>query len=139
MRSIVKLVGGGVGLACLLILAAGCGVEGEAYQPRPVSAEKSVIYIYRPYNVLGSSAAPMITCGHDSIEMEPGGYYSFDQETGTVSCAVADDPKAGLKFEARPGEQYFIKEDVDGGTHFIMMDAAVGSEEIKDCRRQGIK
>lgn len=131
----------GLGAVCALL--AGCGVNGEEYQPRPVSAEKSVIYIYRPYQVLGSSAAPMVTCGHDSIEMEPGGYYSFENEIGPVTCSAANSDykaaKAELKFEARPGEQYFIKEDVDGGAHFKLMDAAVGSEEIKECRRQGIK
>src|SRR6266404_713807 len=37
-------------LACLIL--AGCGVQGEAYQPRPTPAAQSVIYIYRPYELL---------------------------------------------------------------------------------------
>jgi hypothetical protein len=130
----------GAGAFSLLILA-GCGVQGDEYQPRRVPAEKSVVYLYRPFKVLGSSANPMVTCGHESIEMEPGGYYSFDEETGPVTCTAAG---AEYKFDARPGEQYFIREDVDtvtqgGATHFKLMRADVAEDEIKDCRRQGIK
>lgn len=121
------------------MLLAGCGVNGEEYQPKPVPAEKSVVYIYRPYKVLGSAAAPMVTCGHETIEMEPGGYYAFEQESGPVTCTAATEAKTEYKFDARPGEQYFIKEDVDSGKLFTLMNAAVASEEIKDCRRQGIK
>jgi len=129
----------GAGAVCVLL--AGCGVQGDEYQPRRVSAEKSVVYLYRPFKVLGSSATPLVTCGHESIEMEPGGYYSFDEETGPVTCTAAG---AEYKFDARPGERYFIREDVDtvtqgGATHFKLMRADVGEDEIKDCRRQGMK
>ena len=122
-------------------MLAGCAVQGDEYQPRRVPAEKSVVYLYRPFKVLGSSATPMVTCGHESIEMEPGGYYSFDEETGQVTCTAAG---AEYKFDARPGERYFIREDVDtltqgGATHFKLMRADVAEDEIKDCRRQGIK
>jgi hypothetical protein len=135
----VKFICGAVAV-CILMLA-GCGVQGDEYQPRRVPAEKSVVYLYRPFKVLGSSATPLVTCGHESIEMEPGGYYSFDEETGPVTCAAAG---AEYKFDARPGERYFIREDVDtvtqgGATHFKLMRADVGEDEIKDCRRQGIK
>src|SRR5258708_29336679 len=37
-------------LACLIL--AGCGVPGEAYQPRPPPAAQAVIYLYRPYKLL---------------------------------------------------------------------------------------
>jgi hypothetical protein len=139
IRTLTGILAGAV---CMML--AGCGAQGEEYQPKPVPAEKSVVYIYRPYKVFGSGAAPMVTCGHESIEMEPGGYYAFEQESGPVTCTAATEAKLEYKFDARPGEQYFIKEDVDaatqgGRTHFTMMDAAVASEEIKDCRRQGIK
>ena len=120
------------------MMLAGCGVQGDEYQPRRVSAEKSVVYLYRPFKVLGSSATPLVTCGHESIEMEPGGYYSFDEETGPVVCTAAG---AEYKFDARPGEQYFIREDVDTSGHvrFKLMDADVGRDQIKECNRQGIK
>jgi hypothetical protein len=125
-------------------MLAGCGVQGDEYQPRKVPAEKSVVYIYRPYNALGSSATPMVTCGQETIEMEPGGYYSFEQQSGPVTCTAASETKLEYKFDARPGEQYFIREDVDtvtegGRTHFKLMRADIAADEIKDCRRQGMK
>ena len=57
-------------LACMML--AGCGAQGEAYQPRSTPASQSVIYIYRPYKLLTSQSIPMVTCGHESIELEPG-------------------------------------------------------------------
>ena len=130
--------------AAVCVMLAGCGAQGEAYQPMAIPASRSVIYIYRPYEVLSSQAAPMITCGHESIELESGGYYAFVEDSGPVTCAAATGTKTEYKFDARAGEQYFIKEDVESGglsTHarFALMNAAVGSEEIKECRRQGIK
>ena len=82
----------------------------------------------------------MITCGHDSIELETSGFYEFVADTGPVTCAAATDATADLKFDAHAGEQYFIREDVDGSrVRFKLMDADVGRDEIKECSRQGIK
>jgi hypothetical protein len=129
-------------LACMML--AGCGAQGEAYQPRPTPASQSVIYIYRPYKLLTSQSTPMVTCGHESIELEPGGFDEFVEDTGTVNCAVAGDTTVALKFDAHAGEQYFIKQDVETSgltTHvrLILMDADVGRDQIKECNRQGIK
>src|SRR5271168_2116568 len=120
-------------------MLAGCGVNGDEYQPKPPPAEKSLIYIYRPYKILGTGATPMVTCGRESIEMEPGGFYGFENESDTVTCSAAGEANSELKFDAHPGERYFIREDVEGGTHFKLVSDSVGSDEIKDCRRQGIK
>ena len=86
----------------------------------------------------------MVTCGHESIELEPGGFDEFVSDTGTVTCAATSDATAALKFDAHAGEQYFIKEEVDTTgltTHvrFVQMDADVGRDQIKECNRQGIK
>ena len=92
---------------------------------------------------MGTVANPIVTCGSETIEMEPGGFYSFAQEIGPVTCTTTQSGSSnatpGLKFDARPGEQYFVREDVDSGTPLTLVKASVGSEEIKDCRRQGIK
>ena len=69
--------------AAICVMLAGCGAQGgEAYQPRPIPASKSLIYIYRPYEFLSSQSTPMITCGHESIELEAGGFYEFLEEPG---------------------------------------------------------
>jgi len=130
-------------LACMML--AGCGVQGEAYQPRPTPASQAVIYIYRPYELLGSQADPMITCGHETIELDKAGFDEFIADTGPVACSAADDPGADLKFDAHAGEQYFIREDVASSglagsrVHFKLMNPEVARDQLKDCNRQGIK
>jgi hypothetical protein len=130
-------------LACMML--AGCGVQGEAYQPRPTPAAQAVIYIYRPYELLGSQADPMITCGHESIELDKAGFDEFIADTGPVACSAVNDPGADLKFDAHAGEQYFIREDVVSSglagslVHFKLMNPEVARDQIKDCNRQGIK
>jgi hypothetical protein len=134
----------GIGAVAMMAMLAGCGAQGEAYQPRTVPASKSVIYIYRPFKVLGSTAVPMITCGPETIELDSGGYYDFVADSGQVICTAAGDTASQLKFDADPGGQYYVREDVVSGTlgshtSFKLMNAAVGGDEIKDCKRQGIK
>jgi hypothetical protein len=130
------------GAVCMML--AGCGVQGEAYQPSATPASQSLIYIYRPYKFLSSEAAPMITCGHESIELAAGGFYEFAEDGGPVTCVAATDTATQFKLDAHAGEQYFIREDVDSsalGSHvqFRLMDGAVAADEIKECGRQGIK
>jgi hypothetical protein len=130
------------GAICMTL--AGCGAQGEPYQLRATPASQSVIYIYRPYKFLSSESTPMITCGHESVELEPAGFYELVTDSGPVTCLVAGDNTTELKFDARAGEQYFVKEDVENsglGTEvrFKLMNAAVGQDEIKECNRQGIK
>lgn len=86
----------------------------------------------------------MITCGQESIELEPGGFYEFVADSGPIVCSVASDAATGLKFDAHLGEQYFVKEVVDADgltthTRLVMMDADVARDQIKECSRQGIK
>jgi hypothetical protein len=133
----------GIFAAAICVMLAGCGVQGEAYQARATPASQSLVYIYRPYEFLTSQSTPMITCGHESIELEPGGFDEFVEDSGPVTCGVAGDTTT-LRFDARAGEKYFIKQYVDSSglsTHvrLVLMDADVGADEIRDCRRQGIK
>ena len=133
----------GILAAALCVTLFGCGVEGD-YQTRPTPATSSLIYIYRPYKFLSSQAAPMITCGHESIELEPGSYFEFEDDTETLTCTVAAGANNEYKFDTHAGERYFIKEEVEisGLTtqaRLVLMDAGVGADEIKECNRQGIK
>ena len=130
-------------LACVMLT--GCGAQGEAYQPRTTPASQAVIYIYRPYGLLSSQTNPMITCGHESVELEMSGFYEFVSDGGPITCASTTDASAVLKFDARAGEQYFIREDVESSglasshVRFKLMDADVGRDQISQCNRQGIK
>jgi hypothetical protein len=130
----------GLGLSAI-VLAGGCGVQGEAYEPLPVPAAKSVIYIYRPYSVAGSSSAPMITCGHESIELQPGGYHVFIEDGGPISCTTSTDASPVLQFDARAGGEYYIKEVivsplVDARARFSLVNTPTARREIAECRQQ---
>jgi hypothetical protein len=137
-RTFQALILGAIGF-----VGAGCGPVGDAYQQLPVPVEKSVIYLYRPYVFYTASNAPVVTCGQESIELEGGGYYSFINEAGTVTCSAATDGSTPLKFDAHPGEEYYVKEDVaaaatGGKVQFTLMNTNAGRAEIVACKKQGI-
>ncbi len=136
------LTGTLAGAICVML--AGCGAQGEAYQPRAIPASQSLIYIYRPYKFLSSQSVPMITCGPESIELDAGGFYEIRDDPGTVTCAVAGDKTTEYKFDTHAGERYFVREDVESSgltttVRFQLKNAAVAEDEIQECSRQGIK
>jgi hypothetical protein len=139
IRKLERIV---AGAACILL--AGCGAQGEAYQPRPTPGSRSLVYVYRPYKFLSSQATPMITCGNESIELEPGGFFEMVEDSGPKTCSIVGEATSEYKFDARPGERYFIKEEVEATgltTHarLIRMDPDVARDQIKECSRQGSK
>jgi hypothetical protein len=130
-------------IAALCAVLAGCGAQGDSFQPLPPAATKAVVYVYRPYKLLSSQSIPMITCGHESFELDPGGYYAFREDPGQLTCAI-EGSAAQYKFEAREAEQYYIEEVVDAsatGSHarLVLVDASLARDEIQNCSRQGIK
>ena len=130
-------------LVLFCFAVAGCGAQGEAFQQERSAGRKAVIYVYRPYKLLSSQSIPMVTCGHESFELDPGGYYVIKEDPGQVTCAIADSP-AQYKFEAHPGEQYYLEEVVDAsatGSHSRLewVAASLALDEIKDCSRQGMQ
>jgi hypothetical protein len=134
----------GILAAAFCTTLAGCGAQGEQYQPRAIPASQSLVYIYRPYKFLSSQSVPMITCGPESIELDAGGFYEFRNDPGTVTCAVAGDKTTEYKFDTHPGERYFVREDVESSglatsVRFTLKNAAVAEDEIQECSRQGIK
>jgi hypothetical protein len=125
------------------MILAGCGAQGDPFQPLRQQASKAVVYVYRPYKVLSSQSIPMITCGHESFELDPGGYYAFRQDPGELTCAIDGTP-AQYKFEAREAEQYYIEEVVEAsatGSHarLVPVSESRGLDEIQSCSRQGNK
>jgi hypothetical protein len=127
-------------VSVLSIFFSGCSLMGDAYQPQPIPPAKSVIYIYQPPALFKFKDSPMVTCGHESIEIEPGGYYSFVEESGPIECAVAGAAKSEIKFDAHSGEEYFIKEvkGSSGATQLMQVRPSIAHEEIANCRKQGI-
>jgi len=123
-----------------MLAAAGCGeVQGDDYKPVPMSASKSVIYIYRPWHFLGSGNSPMVTCGHDSIELEAGGYHTFYNDAGPVTC-TAGGTASPLQFTAEPDGAYYVREEYgsNGQVHLAVVDTDLAKGEIKECRLQSV-
>jgi hypothetical protein len=124
--------------AALLAPLAGCFLAGDSYQPEPVPAARAIVYVYRPYTILGSQTFPMVTCGKESLEIDDGAYRAFIVETGPLTCStMSGDSPVEVKFEARAGEQYFIRENVSSASvKLTKMTAKTGESEIQDCTKQ---
>ena len=127
-------------VVALMLMAAGCGeVQGENYKPVPTSASKTVVYIYRPWHFLGSGNSPMVTCGHDSIELEAGGYHTFYSEAGPITC-TAEGAVSPLQFTAESDAAYYVREEYgsNGQIRLAVVDTDVAKGEIKLCRLQSV-
>jgi hypothetical protein len=90
----------------------GCEVEGPPFKPMALPGTKAVVYVYRPYQLMGSIDEPEITCGAETIAIGAGGYHAFVEEPGTIKCFAAGAPEAAITLEVRPEESYFVREVV---------------------------
>jgi hypothetical protein len=124
----------------LIFAAAACSeVQGQDYQPVPMSASKTLVYIYRPWHFLGSGNSPMVTCGHESVELEAGGYHTFYDDAGPITCN-ASGAAAPLQFNAEADGAYYVREEygANGQVQLTLADADLAKGEIKDCRLQSV-
>jgi len=55
----------------LVLALAGCAVQGSAYEQAAAPPARSIVYIYRPYNLMGSGFVPAINCGDYSTSLGP--------------------------------------------------------------------
>lgn len=121
------------------LMLAGCEVEGPAFTRMARPTTKAIVYVYRPYKFVGSSDEPEITCGSDTIAIGAGGYHAFVEEPGTIKCSAASAGSAPVIFEARPENDYFVREVVSGGiassqVTLTKVDRATGLDEIESTR-----
>ncbi len=122
-----------------ILIFAGCEVEGPAFTRMARPSTKAVVYVYRPYQFFGASDEPDITCGSDTIAIGSGGYHAFVEAPGTIKCSAASAGTAPVIFEARPENDYFVREVVSGGlassqVTLTKVDRATGLDEIGSTR-----
>lgn len=129
--------------AILALGLTGCTVQGQAYQPRPVPSTVSVIHLYRPSHFYGSLITPRVTCANQSVDLKPGAYVSYYANSGPVTCTASTEAKTQFRFDAKPGEEYFVKEEIVPGNivgrvHFTLVHPDVAREEIEKCHQQQV-
>jgi hypothetical protein len=126
----------------LAIACCGCEVETQAFKREPLTSNRSVIYVYRPYSFLSSGETdPDITCGHSTIAIGAGGYHAFVEEPGKKACYANTNDDSRIEFETRPETDYFIREEVSpsvtqGTVTLKQVDRSTGLSEIDSCEMQ---
>lgn len=126
-------------LSMLATAYVGCEAQGESFKHVQLTSNHAVIYVYRPFDLTSSALDPEITCGHATIAISSGGYYTFVEEPGTITCSASSDPTSRIQFETRPETEYFVAEVVapgvrEGRVSLKQMSRATGLDEIELCR-----
>ena len=121
-----------LGIGCF-----GCAPGHEFTRVQPTST-RAVIYVYRTTDPASSLLDPDITCGHTTVAIVSGGYYTFVEEPGTTACYASSDPSSRIQFETRPETEYFVSEKVapglsNGRVTLKQVSNAAGMDEIQGC------
>ena len=118
-------------------LAGGCTAQGSHFERIYTPPDKSVIYVYRPYNYAGSLIRPAVTCGDETAQIAPGAYHAFIVPAGSVTCTAATHTTDEV--EVPPQSRiYYIKEEIGwglliGNPHLEPMDTDAAQTEIRKC------
>lgn len=135
MRSVSSLR-----LLVVAILAIGCigCAPGHSFTRKLPNSNQAVVYVYRTTDPISSNLEPDITCGHTTVAIVSGGYYTFVEEPGTIACYASSDPSSRIQFETRPETEYFVSESVapgvtSGRVTLKQVTNAAGMDEIQSC------
>ena len=114
---------------------------GGIVQADADTSNHAVIYVYRPYRLMGAALEPQVTCGHGTVTIGAGGYHTFVEEPGMIICSASSDPTSRIEFETRPETEYFIREEVapgvsEGGVILTRVDRSSGLGQIESCKAQ---
>ncbi len=120
-------------------MLAGCEAEGPSFHSVQAPAAKAVVYVYRPYELVGSSQEPDITCGNDTTQIVAGGYHAFVADPGIIECYSQAAKGNRVSFEVRPATAYYVRETVRESltsvrVELAQVDRSVGVDEIKSTR-----
>jgi len=130
-------------VAAIAALAAGCAVEGPAYEKANLPPEKAAVYVYRLYPTMGVGAGLVlpISCGDNSTLLGPGGYHVFNVEPGEVLVSSHMENSASVQIAAEAGHEYYVRGYTSMG--FLMprvnletVDAGTAEAELRECKRQ---
>jgi hypothetical protein len=126
-----------ISFIALVIGCFGCAPGHEFTRVQPTSTH-AVIYVYRTTDPVSSNLEPDITCGHTTVAIVSGGYYTFVEDPGTTACYASSDPSSRIEFETRPEAEYFVSEKVaagvtNGRVTLKQVSNTTGMDEIQSC------
>jgi hypothetical protein len=134
-------------LGVVAALAFGCAVQGQPFEKISSPPGNAVIYVYRPYNYVGSVLRPAVTCGEDTARIGPGGYHPFVVPAGQkVVCSIeTDGGEDEVEFQTER-RAYYVREELGLGKltgqitiesnstpHLNPVDTDVAQTEIQKC------
>jgi hypothetical protein len=129
----------------LLLALVGCGVQGPngpSYQRGQTSSARSVVYLYRPYSLVGVVLLIPVHCGDDSVALKPGAYHKFTVDPGQLDCSTTTGGKSAIDIDAKAGQTYFIRQSIltwfvlVPDTYLALKTAEEAQTEIEQCREQ---
>ncbi|HTR63232.1 MAG TPA: hypothetical protein VMH37_16100 [Candidatus Binataceae bacterium] len=128
-------------LAALAItLAAGCAVQGPAFEQVPSNPHQGIVYLYRTWDVFGFTGA-WVECGNRSIELGSGGYHPFVLDPQPLTCSVLSQGNSSVEFLVQAGQVYYVRESSFWGFvgprfYLEIPDAGNGPDQIRNCKLQ---
>jgi len=131
-----------IALGVMVLLCIGCAASGPRFEAvTEIPREKALVYIYRPYTVLGSGVRYHVAAqGSDIVYLEPGGYFPYFAEPGEVEFWAETEARESITTDLEPGETYYLKGSVGigvmiGRPRLEFVDGSRGAEEVAECKR----
>ena len=131
-----------------LVLLQGCA-SGPAYSEMsstipPVPADKGRVYIYRP-SVFGAAIQPAVRLdGTEVGTAKSQGFFYVDAAPGSHFIETTTEVSRRLTFMLDKGQTRYVKLSVSmgfavGHVYPELVDDAVGTKEVKECKYIGTK
>lgn len=89
-------------------------------EPAPVGGEEALVYIYQPYEVMGSLFPQIVMTRGQDDEYElariwSGGYFPYRVHAGLVELWIAGQSGESVAWAAEPGGTYYLRVDTHMG------------------------
>lgn len=134
-------------LAALVVLVTGCASVPMASLDDDARAKsfaiapgKASIYVYRNESFGGAIPMTVTLNGKVAGQSGPQTYFLWEVEPGAHEVGSIAENTATLKLDARPGQAYFVWQEVKMGfwmarTQLQQVDEATGRKGVAECKR----
>jgi hypothetical protein len=107
-----------------------------AQEPAAPTQQKSVVYVYRYKQFVGSALAPSVYCDEAQLaRMENGRYFAINVDPGRHTFR-SNDAQSGVQLDVKPGQEYYIRVEIvpgmmKGHGRLILTAAEQGRYELQ--------